>query len=611
MLASRLPAVCTVALLLCPASPAQVASAVPRTLEEVREVEAAADLAARLALGERAFPELPPVDASRLDLLENADRVLIDPPPEILDGSLPPLIDVTIPSSETGTGFPEMFEYLIPTGYDPEGAPVPMIIGYHGYSLSHNSVAIQSTLHVECDERGWIFVAPTGADQQIFGTAASQTNTDLAVQYMLDNFNVDPDRLYMVGFSMGGGITVNYVSRHRDPNGIMIAAAATVSATMDWTMEYNLGTPAFQTQVMQNVANFGASPAVDLFAYQRASGQYNGQGSYPPFPANLDEQFTMATNLESTPFYVTWDIFDQLTQVSFMATSLVGLLQGLGTEVLSISVAGTPQPHSWAVLNEDALFDWLDGRSVERLPPAFDAQLERDSTVSWATLAQRDDEAFSYVQGNANSSRLVVEGVVNAKQVTVDLAAAGLSGIWPLNVRATSADADGFRLAITGFDQCPSYPTDVANGLVVQGFWVDPVTDTLFLDVPGNTSIDADLILEPWLGDLWTSPQSVPVGGNLDLHLDLATGDTVAWMVVSLTAELGELPKNGGSFVASFVNPGLFFVLPLDAVGDLVVPTFLPSDPGLVGARVLLQAAGQDGTGKFDATTNLFALDIE
>ncbi|MFT7465412.1 MAG: hypothetical protein ACI9EF_003779, partial [Pseudohongiellaceae bacterium] len=197
-----------------------------------------ADRADRIALtGTLGFAPLPPVLASSpRDQLIFADRIPHKSQSYAnSSAAVPTMFDGFVPPSQTGTIFPEVFKYQLGDSYDAGGPSHPMVVAYHGFGSSANSVAGASTIEEECNARGYIYMSPTGLDDQLFGSISCQQHIEAAINFMTSGFNVDADRIYMVGFSMGGGVVANFASRHRDPDGIMIAGLGTVSAAMDWT----------------------------------------------------------------------------------------------------------------------------------------------------------------------------------------------------------------------------------------------------------------------------------------------------------------------------------------------------------------------------------------
>ncbi len=587
--------------------------------------EAAEQARVRASAGASGLPALPPLrENSPRHLMIYEDRRIVhqDPTPTAADGSGPVLVSHTIPSGPGGTGTPvgELFWYQIPTDYVGVGDPRPLVIAYHGYGLTAASVASQTTINEECETRGWIYMAPTGLDDKVFGSLAGQHHIELAIQWMRDNFLVDADRIYMVGFSMGGNVIANFAARHRDPAGPMIAAVASVSGGFDLTLTYYFNTPAGKA-IMEDPLNFGGSTAAVPFNYQQCSSLYANPGSYPPSPGTNNPVVSMGDNLHATPLYLTWDTGDPLNEKPQLGgPQLKTLVQNAGGTVQSVEVSGTvdpitqlPAPHSWAVLNEVDVFDFFAEHTLDGTPDVVVAQCDRSEIVSWMTLLQRTSGAFSWANADTSGpTTLSVTAVSNASQVTVDLVAAGKSGVWPLHVVAGSADVSGSKLVLTGFDQTPSYALQTSDGSVFDGDDVDPFTGSLTITLPPQGQIDVEVHSVPWLAKVWTSPDPVPLGGSVTLNLDAPADNapTLAFLIVSLDRQLTNI-KGGNQITASLPAGILLPPMGLDANADLTLSGSIGTDPTLSGLRLAFQGVIASGSATIDSITNLWTLDIQ
>lgn len=575
--------------------------------------EAAERARVHALVGDLGLPELPPADAGPRNSLFFADRLV---PPGAGDGAADAsLVTVTLNGTQTGTGKPELIWYQLPDGYSAAGPPHPMVIAWHGYGQSALSVSNLSTVDEECNARNWIYLSVTGIDDQLFGSPICQQNAQAGIQYMLDNFNVDEERLYMVGFSMGGGCVTSFASRHRDPAGLMIAAVGTVSMTGDWTETYALAPPAQKT-LMENPYNFGGPPSAFPFAYQQVSTLYFTPGSYLPAPGTLDAKIAMGDNLDTTPLWLTWDVADPIVEnPPGMGAALAGLVTAAGGAAEAHPVSGTADPHSWSVLDETQLFDFFTGKSVVRWPLSFHAQLDDSGAVSFTQATQAVEGAFTWYAGTSvpATGTLLLTAVENAAQVTLAGGEASQGDAFPLHLTADSADALGYELELTGFDQPPGYLTLPLDGSLIKGVDSAPVTDSLLPDVPGFATLDANVQSEPWLGDLSSSPEPALIGNPAQLRLDMPDGpDPAALLVLSLDERLIHI-KGGHVITADALAPALqaLLSLALPPTGNVILAADLPNDPVLHGVRVVMQAVSFTAGGQVGNITNLWALHIE
>lgn len=576
--------------------------------------------AERIALtGTLGLPALLPLTVnSPRNSIYFADRLPLVPPASAQSGSPPMMFDGFLPSGASGTGstFPEVFKYQLGNGYDVNGPAHPLVVAYHGFGMSAASVANQSQIDEECNLRNWVYVAPTGLDDQLFGSPISQQHVSAVIQWMITNHNVDPDRIYMVGFSMGGGVVGNYAARHRDPEGIMIAAVGSVSATMDWTMEYTIGNSSVKT-LMQNIYNFGGTPTTQPFKYQQVSGLHFTPGTYPPLPGTLNNALSMATNLGSVPAYVTYDTGDTITHIPALNESLASLLTTNGTTLQKVVTSGTlggdgnPAPHSWAVLDEADLFDFFDGKVVQRVPADFAAQLDLGGPVSWVDGVQKTAGAFSYLDGDADllNGHLTVSNASNLQSLAIDAGAAGISSM-PARVTVSTGATTRLTLSLTGFPQSPSYLLDANSGALITLVDSDPATGSLICEVAPGSTLDVDVIHDPnWSSSFTSSPNPVLIGNTTQVDLNGPTGALGAWLIVSFQEQL--LTVKGVKITALPVPPALILFVPVDGFGDLSFPADVPNDPILQGLRLPTQGILTGSGGLLLSVTNLWGFSID
>lgn len=591
-------------------TPDDIAALERATLERVRDVR-----------GDLGLPLMPPPgEDARRDDIAVADRIYA-PSREAqayaaTDGGAT-LVEKVLSSTVTGTGFVEFLQYQLPTSYDarkPEGHP--LVIAYHGYAGSHQSVALQSTIHVECDNRGWLYLSPIGLDSHFFGPPVTMQHLRAAVDWMLEEYNVDEDRIYMVGFSMGAGVAANFTARHRDPDDLMIAALGLVSGTFDWTQEHSLTTSAAHFY-MEHPLCFAGPPSAEPFNYQRASTQYFDPLSYTAstLPGTWLEDLSMGINLSNLPIYMTWDVDDPLQQVPAGNTELAARFGAMGVELVTEVISGTAMPHSWSVLDESALFDFFDGRVVEREPTDVSVLTDEAGVASFLTITPRDAGEFTRVdaEGVGASGQVVIDRAENAELVEVDVQGADVSGVWPVRLTASTTDPDGFTLRSTNYDELPSYKLDHVSGALVEGTQSDPTTDSLILDVEGPATLDVDVVSEPWTGKLLTTPNPVPIGSSVAVEIDSDPSTLSLWLNLGFEETLVPI-KDGFKMTSSPLPPALLIVLPgavLDPAGDVTVNGSIPNDAAFSGLEIFLQFVSIVSGPDVGEVSNMWVMEIE
>jgi len=144
-----------------------------------------------------------------------------------------------------------------------------MVIAFHGFSTSEDSIFLTS-IPQECADRGWYLLAPLGLVDVNYGNVQAQEAVDRALAFVQNFFTFNEERIYGMGFSMGGGWALSYAMRHLDPAGLRVAAVANHTGTMDLVGTYENGGTEIQGY-MSNPLVFGSTPARDPFAYFRAT----------------------------------------------------------------------------------------------------------------------------------------------------------------------------------------------------------------------------------------------------------------------------------------------------------------------------------------------------
>ncbi len=548
--------------------------------------------------------------------ITEADRVPVGQ--GVFAGTVPPgvLVDEVLPAGPDGTGttFGEPIQYQLGSRYDPTGRPHPMLVAYHGFGASAKSVAAQSTLDEECNERGWVYLSVTGLDDRLFGTAAAQQHVEAAVGWMLERFHVDPDRIAMVGFSMGAGVTMNFAARHRDPDGIVLAGIGLVSAAGDWTSTWTTGGAGVKS-IMETPLNFGAPPSADPFAYRRWSATFHAGGG--PFGiGSIQPHESMASNLGATPVYLTWDFGDPTGFVADQCSELAGFLPTLGGDVLVDTTfqtvdpdTGAPAPHSWAVLDEAAFFGFLEGRVADRRPRRVRVLTAEDRVVGRVAVAQRQGDAFSRLEASVGEplagEPVEVSGVANVARV--DVRAGGPAA---RRVDASGADAQPWELGLGGFASRPSHLLTGGTATLVEDVRSEPWDDALVATVPPDGLVATVVSRPDWTATLTVTPDPAPPGARVELLADGPAEARSAWLVVGAHEAL--VPVLGVALLGVDPRPPSWLrLLPTDAAGDLRLAPFLPTVAPAVATHLHVQALFRDEHGAPVATSNSWMLRLD
>ena len=105
------------------------------------------------------------------------------------------------------------YTLFVPESYDPL-SPTPLVLGLHGGGAGGadgklvvgSGAEAMSFYQQECDTRGWICACPTAATAG-WGSRPNCELIDALLEELLALLNIDENRIYLVGHSMGGGGT--------------------------------------------------------------------------------------------------------------------------------------------------------------------------------------------------------------------------------------------------------------------------------------------------------------------------------------------------------------------------------------------------------------------
>lgn len=135
------------------------------------------------------------------------------------DGSETATPDPNAPGDYVGTlvveGALRGYFLHIPENYDPSVA-VPLLLSYHGFTGDPVTNAQETQFSRKADEEGFIVVYPAGQREPMgwytqpnaeeAGWYDDVAFTGAMLDYFEERFNIDPNRIYIAGFSNGGGM---------------------------------------------------------------------------------------------------------------------------------------------------------------------------------------------------------------------------------------------------------------------------------------------------------------------------------------------------------------------------------------------------------------------
>ncbi|MBI4520094.1 MAG: prolyl oligopeptidase family serine peptidase [Gemmatimonadetes bacterium] len=149
--------------------------------------------------------------------------------------------------------------------------PAPLIVALHPFATSPERILLYQGLLGLAEERGYLAVAPTGFDTRAWyasegsapgsGGELSERDVMNVLAAVREQYTVDPNRIYLMGHSMGGGGTWHLGIKYRDVWAALAPVAPAISSSPD-ALEAIIDMPVI---VVQGTAD----PSVDVAITRR------------------------------------------------------------------------------------------------------------------------------------------------------------------------------------------------------------------------------------------------------------------------------------------------------------------------------------------------------
>jgi len=359
----------------------------------------------------------------------------------------------------TKTGFWEEFMLYAPA----PSKPRPLLVVFHKYNVGWADARDNTEFFAEGIRRRWYIMCQLGASGRHLSSIESQQNTEVALNWVFANFNIDMNRIYGVGFSMGGGAVANYAARHLDPKDHMFAAILVHTGIMSHNDTY---LNSVQTQFVFEYW-FGNPPGVgnplDPFAMARSS-----LIDFHPQTLVVNTQNDMARNLTHVPTKVTY-ASNEPAPTAYLTVQNQVFAQHLSSPPLSGNVLTEVVPfsgHSWDMIDEAAVCSWLANWDL-RVPANARTLADRDGPYFFFDIAQETPGSLTPFKWSINEAenKIVVYKTQNLKRVEIDLQDAGLSTTQMLRVVLEADDGNADRFRVIGW---PSEPSEVRRDTILQ-----------------------------------------------------------------------------------------------------------------------------------------------
>ncbi len=255
----------------------------------------------------------------------------------------------------------DVFAYQLPENFNLE-TTYPLLIGFHQWGGNHMST-FSTTFDEEANFRNWIFMSPFGGSSNNYNHQEAQYMVKEAIEWMIDNYNIDENRIYMVGGSMGGASGMIYANNHLDPKEPMVAATASASGILDCERR------AIEMDGNNSMIEwFGGNYDEVPFEYHRNSAIYF-----------LDSTQSMHYNLKNIPLY--FDFGASEPHRTHAEEMYQIMLEGHHENMwIDNDPIGS---HGFSVFDEQHVCDWLSQFELNDDPDYINVNLDESSRAYW------------------------------------------------------------------------------------------------------------------------------------------------------------------------------------------------------------------------------------
>ena len=386
----------------------------------------------------------------------------------------------------TGSGYTESFVLQIPSGA-PVG-PRPMLVAFHRANVSHADAFLWTSFPQECQARGWYFVAPLGGSQRHFSSLVSQINPQRVLDLVCSLYPIDRQRIYGVGFSMGGGAVSTFAARHLDSDAPHFAAILNHSGSVSIAHAFanEIDDNDADDGPLPNGANLeasdlmqfwnGGTPATAAFSFQRCSSI-----DIDPLTGQVGADTDLARNLGHLKVMTVLATGDTHPYIPYQTQTWVSHLANLGVDNTFNSVAYNG--HSWDALDDHAACNWF--ASISAVEPSSGNQLADEDGQSVFHFHVQQDQTGQFTPfqwlADPTANRLSVWGSRNLRRLSVDAQAIGLAYLGTLRWNHSDLDATADELQLTNL---PYAPLQVLRDGQSAAFSYDAQLGTLLLTEP-------------------------------------------------------------------------------------------------------------------------------
>nr|MBC7244119.1 prolyl oligopeptidase family serine peptidase [Chloroflexota bacterium] len=375
----------------------------------------------------------------------------------IIKGNLSQAIIAEFAFTSSYDGSTRYTVYQIPIGHTP-GTRVPLLVSIGG-TLEDKWDALSRFAH-RANVRGWLLMAPDirQVNKESLGrTASLATQHDImdAIYYMIRHYEVDVNRIYMSGFSTGGGVAATVAAKYPDVFAAVVAWKGPTNL-LQWIEQ--------RPQLYFGLVtyDFGCPP--------------QGNTSACPFEWRRRAAWELVMNLKHVPMAIVHGRADDrvpFAQSREFYDRMAAFYDPIAHNKLAVWHDGG---HVDSLPNFDGL-DFLAQFTVNTNPRDVMIRTDESKSYYWVHVEQRDwngkhIEGFSNVVADYDLATRVISATVWDERVFED-------GTLPIDVT--------FDLVAMGFDPSTAYTIEdhhIASGKVWCKQDILPVEGRLTISLP-------------------------------------------------------------------------------------------------------------------------------
>tara|TARA_B100000029_G_scaffold53567_2_gene48631 strand:+ start:3810 stop:5168 length:1359 start_codon:yes stop_codon:yes gene_type:complete len=291
----------------------------------------------------------------------------------------------------------DIFSYQIPSNYNQNNSH-PLLVAFHQWGGNHNST-YSTNFDEEANNRGWFFLSPFGGAENNYNNQNMQNMVENEIKWLIENYSINKNKIYMVGGSMGGAAGSIYSNNHLDPNNPMIAATASASGILDCERRY------YEMDGNNSMIEwFGGTPEEVPFEYHRNSTVFF-----------YDSLQSMHYNLKYLPIYLD---FGSTEAHRYHAEDLYDILLDYNEHVWIDTVPSGG--HGYSVIDEYHACNWLSQFSLYTNPEYLNVNLDEVSRAYWfMALNHNIPNQFIRFEGSQILDSLIINQLSNTDSIKI------------------------------------------------------------------------------------------------------------------------------------------------------------------------------------------------